>query len=144
MVGDTTIMASRCEYAEFTQPYSDSGLQVLVYTKSRTSAARAWLFKKPFTTWTWISTALINLYSGFVVWFIERRTNRDFEGSWFRQCGTIIWIAFTTLFTSLQGKLSYFPLLVKTTFSYKISTMNFHNRNWQVTNCIATCPGWLQ
>ncbi|KAK1368950.1 putative ionotropic glutamate receptor, metazoa [Heracleum sosnowskyi] len=103
VVGDTTIMASRCKHAEFSQPYSDSGLQVLLYTKSRTSPARAWLFKKPFTTWTWISTTLINLYSGFIVWFIERRTNRDFEGSWFKQCGTIIWIAFTTLFTSLQG-----------------------------------------
>ncbi|KAK1393344.1 Glutamate receptor [Heracleum sosnowskyi] len=103
VVGDTNIVANRCEYAEFSQPYSDSGLQVLVYTKSKKSAARAWLFKKPFTTSTWISTALINLYSGFVVWFIERQTNRDFEGSWFKQCGTIIWLAFTTLFTSLQG-----------------------------------------
>nr|XP_017253603.1 PREDICTED: glutamate receptor 2.9-like [Daucus carota subsp. sativus] len=103
VVGDTSIMASRCEYAEFSQPYSDSGLQVLVYTKGKTSATRAWLFKKPFTTWTWIFTAVINLYSGFVVWFIERQTNRDLRGSWFKQCGTIIWIAFTTLFTSLQG-----------------------------------------
>ncbi|XP_074346532.1 glutamate receptor 2.7-like [Apium graveolens] len=103
VVGDITIEASRYKYAEFSQPYSDSGLQVLVYTKSKISASRAWLFMKPFTTWTWISAALINLYSGFVVWFIERRTNRDFEGSLFKQCGTIIWIAFTTLFTSLQG-----------------------------------------
>ncbi|WOG91775.1 hypothetical protein DCAR_0311026 [Daucus carota subsp. sativus] len=103
VVGDTNIVANRCAYAEFSQPYSDSGLQLLVYSKSKTSAARAWLFMKPFTTCTWISTALVNLYSGFVVWFIERQTNRDFEGSWFKQCGTIIWLAFTTLFTSLQG-----------------------------------------
>ncbi|XP_074375379.1 glutamate receptor 2.2-like [Apium graveolens] len=103
VVGDTTIVANRCAYAEFSQPYSDSGLQLLLYTKSKTSATRAWLFMKPFSTSTWISTAVVNLYSGFVVWYIERQTNRDFEGSWLKQCGTIIWLAFTTLFTSLQG-----------------------------------------
>lgn len=127
VVGDTTIVANRCEFAEFSQPYSDSGLQILVvYNKFRTSG-RTWLFKKPFTTWTWVSTAAVNIYSGFVVWYIDRKSNQDFKGTWLNQCGTIIWLAFTTLFTSLQGLVSSLrhyimhvtPRLAMSTFDHR-------------------------
>ena len=101
VVGDTTIIANRSEYAEFTQPYSDSGLQMLIYFNPK-KAERAWLFKKPFTTYMWVFTVVINIYNGFVVWLIERNHNPDFRGSIWNQIGTMLTLAFTTLF-SLQG-----------------------------------------
>ena len=107
VVGDTAIIANRSEYAEFTQPYSDSGLQMLIYFNPK-KAERAWLFKKPFTTLTWVSIGVINIYNGFVVWLIERNHIPDFRGSISNQIGTMLTLAFTTLF-SLQG--NYISLL---------------------------------
>ncbi|KAF6155959.1 hypothetical protein GIB67_039290 [Kingdonia uniflora] len=102
VVGDTAIVARRCDYAEFSQPWTDSGLQIVVLRNSRTSNSKAWLFTNPFTKATWGLTAAINIYNGFVVWYIERKHNLDFRGSIWNQVGVLIWLAFTTLF-SLHG-----------------------------------------
>lgn len=101
VVGDTAIIANMCEYVEFSQPYAEPGLKILVYVKPKRSKS-AWLFKEPFTTLMWISTGAINLYNGFVVWLIERRHNHDFGGTLWNQIGAMICWTFTTLFTT-QG-----------------------------------------
>ncbi|KAM7276723.1 hypothetical protein ACFE04_018589 [Oxalis oulophora] len=102
VVADTAIVANRCAYAEFTQPYSDSGLEILVYKKpSRFN--KAWLFLKPFTTSMWAATAAINVYNGFVVWLIERRNRPEFRGPIRNQMGTWLALSFTTLF-SIPGE----------------------------------------
>ncbi|KAM7495062.1 hypothetical protein LguiB_029671 [Lonicera macranthoides] len=98
-IGDIAIVANRCKYGEFSQPYTESGIQIVAYPRQKTK--RQWLFKKPFTTGMWVATFVINLYNGFVVWFIERNNNRDFQSN--NRFGTTVWLAFTTLFTSLQG-----------------------------------------
>ncbi|KAL9665644.1 hypothetical protein QQ045_021065 [Rhodiola kirilowii] len=103
VIGDTSILAERCKYAQFTPPYSESGLQAVIYVK-HPRLDKAWLFKTPFTTHMWIFTGLVNIYNGFVVWLIERRHNTAFRGSVWNQIGTMISLAFTTLF-SLHGKL---------------------------------------
>lgn len=99
-------MASRSRYAEFSQPYADPGVQLLVPVKLRRSE-RAWLFKKPFTSSLWAATGSVVLYSGFVVWLIERKHNKHFrKGSILNQAGTMVSLAFTTLF-ALQGNFFY-------------------------------------
>ncbi|KAK7854141.1 glutamate receptor 3.3, partial [Quercus suber] len=104
IVGGTAIIANRSEYAEFTQPYSDSGLQMLTYFKPK-RVERAWLFKKPFTTFMWVFIGVINVYNGFVVWLIERNHNPNFRGSIWNQIGTMLTLAFTTLFLIQEEKL---------------------------------------
>ncbi|KAF8408998.1 hypothetical protein HHK36_005069 [Tetracentron sinense] len=101
VVGDTSIVANRCQYAEFSQPYSQSGLQMVVLEESK-RLNKAWLFMKPFTNAMWGYTLGINTYNGFVVWLIERKHNTDFKGPWWNQVGTLLWLAFTTL-CSLHG-----------------------------------------
>uniref|UniRef100_A0A5B6YGT6 Ionotropic glutamate receptor C-terminal domain-containing protein n=1 Tax=Davidia involucrata TaxID=16924 RepID=A0A5B6YGT6_DAVIN len=102
VVGDTAIVANRSEYVEFSQPYADPGVQMVVFVKPRKSE-RAWLFGKPFTTNMWVITILVNIYNGFVIWCIEQKDNEYFGGTWFNQIGTTIWITFTTLFSTLPG-----------------------------------------
>lgn len=99
VVGDTSILSYRFKYAEFSQPYSEPGLRILVYDNRR-RPPRAWLFKKPFSTLLWVSTGVVNLYNGFVVLVIERNHNQHLRGSVLNQIGIMIWLAFTTLFRS--------------------------------------------
>jgi hypothetical protein len=109
VVGDTAIVSHRCEHAEFSQPYAESGLQMLIYVKPKRSE-RAWLFQKPFTTYLWAFIGIINVYNGFVIWLIERKHHPDFRGSIRNQIGTMLSLSFTTLF-SQQGKHIYLPSL---------------------------------
>ncbi|KAL3596487.1 hypothetical protein D5086_008124 [Populus alba] len=50
LVGDVTILARRAEKVEFTQPYAESGLSMIVPEVSKESA---WMFMKPFTKDMW-------------------------------------------------------------------------------------------
>ncbi|KAM3748288.1 hypothetical protein ACB098_05G097000 [Castanea mollissima] len=68
VVGDLTILANRTKYVEFTQPYAESGLSMVVPAHSEGSA---WMFLKPLTwkilslqhcLWTLISFKAASLY----------------------------------------------------------------------------------
>uniref|UniRef100_A0A2N9HU33 Ionotropic glutamate receptor C-terminal domain-containing protein n=1 Tax=Fagus sylvatica TaxID=28930 RepID=A0A2N9HU33_FAGSY len=71
VVGDVTIVSGRYQHAEFTHPYTESGLVMIVPVISKTSN-RAWLFMKPFTMAMWLLIGAINVYNGFVIWLLER------------------------------------------------------------------------
>ncbi|XP_048321136.1 glutamate receptor 2.7 [Ziziphus jujuba] len=101
VVGDVAILAKRQKHAEFTQAYTEPGLMMVVPVRQETRN-RAWLFMKPFTTSMWVFIVLVNVYNGFVVWFIERNHCPELKGSMINQIGTLIWLAFSTLF-SLHG-----------------------------------------
>ncbi|XP_058002408.1 glutamate receptor 2.8-like [Hevea brasiliensis] len=102
VVGDVALVASRCEHAEFTYPYTESVLVMIVPVQARTSK-RELLFIKPFTKAMWALALAINLYNGFVVWMIERNYCPEHRGSVLNQIGIMIGLSFTTLF-SLQGE----------------------------------------
>ncbi|KAF8413793.1 hypothetical protein HHK36_001786 [Tetracentron sinense] len=104
VVGDTAIVAKRFQHAEFSHPYTEPGLVMVVPVKSKLSN-RCWLFVKPFTKSMWALTAVINVYNGFVVWMIERNHFSELKGSETvrDQIGIMLWLSFTTLF-SLHGE----------------------------------------
>ncbi|KAK0600626.1 hypothetical protein LWI29_016882 [Acer saccharum] len=101
-VGDISIVSSRLEYVEFTHPYTQPGL-VMVVPARRSRSNKAWLFMKPFTNSMWIITGVTTIYNGFVVWLIERNHSSELRGSPLNQIGTLIWISFSTL-VSLHGE----------------------------------------
>ncbi|KAF3442449.1 hypothetical protein FNV43_RR16365 [Rhamnella rubrinervis] len=101
IVGDVAIVARRYRHAEFTLPYIESALTMVVTVQPETRN-RAWLFMKPFTKSMWVLIALVNVYNGFVVWFIERNHCPELKGSVLNQIGILLWLAFSTLF-SLHG-----------------------------------------
>ena len=57
---------------------------------------------KLFTKAMWVLIVTINVYNGFVIWFIERDNNPELKGSVLNQLGTLMWLAFRTLF-SIHG-----------------------------------------
>lgn len=103
IVGDVAVVAWRYKHAEFSLRYTEAGLIMIVSTVQPEARDKAWLFMKPFTKSMWVIIALVNIYNGFVVWFIERNHCPKLKGSLLNEIGILIWLAFSTLF-SLHGK----------------------------------------
>ncbi|KAI9096315.1 hypothetical protein K1719_026034 [Acacia pycnantha] len=95
VVGDMTLLAERMQYVDFTVPYAESGLSMVVPLKSQEST---WMFLKPFTWKMWAVTGAILIYTVLVVWYLERVRNPEFQGNWKRQFSTALWFTFSSLF----------------------------------------------
>ncbi|XP_022941510.1 glutamate receptor 3.3-like [Cucurbita moschata] len=96
VVGDIAIVTSRTRLVDFTLPYTASGLVVVAPLKKLNTGA--WAFLHPFSPAMWMVTAAFFLFIGIVVWILEHRTNDEFRGPPRRQCITILWFSFSTLF----------------------------------------------
>ncbi|KAK1419383.1 hypothetical protein QVD17_28550 [Tagetes erecta] len=97
-VGDIAIITNRTKIVDFTQPYIESGLVVVVPIKKIDSSA--WAFFRPFTPLMWVVTAIFFIIIGVVVWILEHRLNDDFRGPPKQQLVTILWFTLSTMFFS--------------------------------------------
>ncbi|KAG8386378.1 hypothetical protein BUALT_Bualt03G0142600 [Buddleja alternifolia] len=96
-VGDIAITSLRYDYVEFTHAHTESGVVMVVLIQSQSN--RTWLFMKPFTNAMWLLTVFINVYNGFVIWSIEKNYCSELKGPFLNQIGTLLWLAFATLFS---------------------------------------------
>ncbi|KAG2666469.1 hypothetical protein I3760_15G062000 [Carya illinoinensis] len=94
-VGDTTIIENRSKYVDFTLPYTESGVSMVVPLRDRKK--NAWVFLKPLSLDLWITTACFFVFIGFVVWVLEHQVNENFRGLPSPQVGTSLWYAFSTI-----------------------------------------------
>nr|KAJ0194512.1 hypothetical protein LSAT_V11C800427730 [Lactuca sativa] len=101
VVGDSTILANRSVYADFTATYTDLGIGTLVRIKKRDM----WFFLKPFDLSLWLTAIASLILTVFVVWAIECM-NQDSERSPAQQFGTIFWFILLTIFFAQREKLS--------------------------------------
>eukprot|EP00250_Pteridium_aquilinum_P022455 c25385_g1_i11 orf=150-2783(+) len=88
--GDLTITADRLKKVDFTQPYIESGLVVLVARKDKISGNR-WAFLRPFTGIMWGTMLGLTMFVGIVVSILERKKNPQFKGP-----GFMLWFMFST------------------------------------------------
>uniref|UniRef100_A0A0A9BIG3 Ionotropic glutamate receptor C-terminal domain-containing protein n=1 Tax=Arundo donax TaxID=35708 RepID=A0A0A9BIG3_ARUDO len=96
VVGDITILANRSLYVDFTLPYTESGVHMLVPVRDQRQKT-AWTFLQPLTSDLWLGTGAFFVLTGFIVWFIEHRTNKEFRGPPVSQIGSIFYFSFSTL-----------------------------------------------
>ncbi|KAL5840233.1 hypothetical protein ACOSQ4_012841 [Xanthoceras sorbifolium] len=96
VVGDTTIVANRSTFVDFTLPYSESEVSMVVLVKND-EKKDFWIFLKPFSWDLWLITGSAFIFLGFVVWIFEHRINIDFRGPRDYQVSTIFWFSFSTL-----------------------------------------------
>lgn len=68
VVADTTIWAPRASYVDFTLPYSESGV-VLVVRNNR--PFDMWIFLKPLSLDLWMTIVAACIFMGFVIWRLE-------------------------------------------------------------------------
>ena len=111
MVGDISIVASRTDYVEFTLPYSESGVTMLVPVK-RDNRHNMWIFLKPWTWDLWLTVFVAGIFIALIIRTMERQTeNSEFAGSPRRQLGMIFMFPFyavvipqsNQIFTLLQN-----------------------------------------
>ncbi|KAJ0523398.1 putative periplasmic binding protein-like I [Helianthus annuus] len=103
VVGDVTILANRWDYVDFSLPYTEAGVSLIVpFVDERKNA---WIFVTPVETPLWITTVAFFIYTGFVVWVLEHRVNKEFRGSPHQQVGMIFWFSFSTLVFAQREKL---------------------------------------
>ncbi|XP_062193183.1 glutamate receptor 2.8-like [Phragmites australis] len=93
-IGDITIRYNRTSYADFTLPYTESGVAMIVPVKNDKNK-NTWVFLKPLTTDLWFGSIAFFIYTGIVIWLLERRINNaELTGSFFRQLGIAIYFSF--------------------------------------------------
>ncbi|RWR75382.1 glutamate receptor 2.8-like protein [Cinnamomum micranthum f. kanehirae] len=95
VVGDVTIIANRTHFVDFTLPYTESGVMMLVLAKE--DKGKAWIFLKPLRLDLWLMTGFFFLFTGFVVWALEHRVNDEFRGPPHHQIGVMLWFSLSTL-----------------------------------------------
>ncbi|XP_062095850.1 glutamate receptor 2.9-like [Humulus lupulus] len=100
IAADVTILAKRMKSVDFTQPYAESGLSMVV-PKPKESAS---MFIKPFTWDMWMASGAIFVYTMFIVWFLEHPTNPEFRGTLKNQLGTSISFTVSSLFFAQKEK----------------------------------------
>lgn len=88
-IGDIAITTNRTRMVDFTQPFIESGLVVVVPVRKQSS--NAWAFLRPFTPRMWAVTGIFFLIVGAVVWILEHRLNDEFRGPPRKQVVTILW-----------------------------------------------------
>jgi ionotropic glutamate receptor len=110
VVGDTTIVANRSTYIDFTLPYSESGVSMVVLVKDN-EKKNFWIFLKPLSLDLWLATFATFIFTGLVIWALEHRINNEFRGPPGQQLATIFWFSFSTLVFA-NSKLSSTLLMV--------------------------------
>ncbi|KAK1263793.1 Glutamate receptor 2.7 [Acorus gramineus] len=96
LVGDFTILANRTAYIDFTDPYTEPGISMLVAVTEQHQKG-ALTFLKPLTSGMWLTSLAFFVYTGFVVWVLENRINHEFGGTPSHQIGTMFYFSFSTL-----------------------------------------------
>lgn len=132
MVGDTTIRAERSLNVDFTMPYTQSAIVMVmpvIDLRSKSSLA----FLSPWRLDLWLTTCFFFIYIGFVVWVLEHRINKHFRGPPAHQVGTSIWFSFSTMVFAQRNSPPSLKLL---SISYVIVTLKvlttylFHNQTF--------------
>ncbi|KAL4565881.1 hypothetical protein LXL04_029987 [Taraxacum kok-saghyz] len=104
VVADMTILWNRSKFVDFTLPYSEVGVSMLVPAKVNDSK-NVWIFMRPLEMELWITIGAFFIYIGFVVWVLEHRVNAEFRGPPHQHIGMIFWFSFSTLTFAHKEKL---------------------------------------
>ncbi|MCL7042452.1 hypothetical protein MKW94_013010, partial [Papaver nudicaule] len=95
VVGDVTIIANRSRYVEFSQPYSDSGVRMIIKRSDENLTSSPWWFLGPWAKDLWFTTIAFFLSTGFAVWIFERGKNQEFQGPLSQQLGKYLSFSFS-------------------------------------------------
>ncbi|XP_006845559.2 glutamate receptor 2.1 [Amborella trichopoda] len=96
VVGDVTINANRSKYVDFTPPYTESGISLLVPLKKE-SGSKALAFLKPLTWELWFLITVFFFIIPSVVWVLEHGINTAFRRPWKEQLGNVLYFSFSML-----------------------------------------------
>lgn len=106
MVGDTTIILNRSLLVDFTLPYTESGVQMVVPLREKWRMS-LWVFLKPIESILWGAMLAVFLSTGLVIWLTERRDSTYFGGNNAgKQFVNIAYFSFQALLSVPKGELN--------------------------------------
>lgn len=100
MVGDTTIIINRSMLVDFTLPYTESGVQMVVPMRENWSKS-LWIFLKPIEPILWVAILIVILVTGFAIWFVEHTNSRYFGGEPGKQIVNTVYFTLQALILSV-------------------------------------------
>ena len=112
-VGDATIGANHSKYVDFTLPYTESGLTMVVFAKN--DKGNAWIFLKPLRLDLWLMTGAAFIFTDIVVWALEHQVNDEFRGPLHNTAGMMLWFSFSSPVFAQSSVLR--PLLISLHFT---------------------------
>ncbi|KAJ7979509.1 Glutamate receptor-like protein [Quillaja saponaria] len=81
VVGDVTIVADRAAYVDFTQPYTETGVRMIVRVQHG-KHINMWIFLRPFSWDLWLTLTLVCVFIGVVIRIMEQNVNMsELDGS---------------------------------------------------------------
>lgn len=93
VIGDITIRYNRTFYVDFTLPYTESGIAMIVPVRDSVNE-NTWIFLKPLTPGMWFGSIAFFMYTGVVVLILEfLGNNENVRGSITRQLGIMIFFS---------------------------------------------------
>jgi glutamate receptor, ionotropic, plant len=94
-IGDTTIRYNRTFYVDFTVPYTESGMAMIVPVKTKNVNGNMWIFLKPLSKGMWFGSIMFFIYTGVVIWILERLNGNGYlHGPFsFKQLGILIFFS---------------------------------------------------
>ncbi|XP_074316527.1 LOW QUALITY PROTEIN: glutamate receptor 2.6-like [Silene latifolia] len=95
VVGDISIIANRTSWVDFTLPFTESGVTMVVPVKDDKKSA--WVFLKPLTWELWVATLCTFVFIAFAIWVLEHRINEEFRGPPLHQVGTSLFYSFSMM-----------------------------------------------
>ena len=95
-VGDITITYDRSEEVDFTLPYTERGVAMVVPVKDQREG-QGWLFLQPLEPALWVVAWASFVFTAGVLWVLEHQENRYFRGSLGSQIGFVLYFTFSTL-----------------------------------------------
>jgi ionotropic glutamate receptor len=93
VIGDITIRYNRTLYADFTLPYTESGIAMIVPVRDSRNK-NTWIFLKPLAPGMWSGSIVFFIYTGVVVLILEfLGNNENVRGPIPRQLGIMIFFS---------------------------------------------------
>lgn len=98
VAGDVSIRGNRAQYADYTIPYLNAEVYMLVHTTHEWNQT-LWIFLRPFTTRLWITLICACILTGIALAILEYRAgNQRFAIPFYRQLVMVIWFPISTFF----------------------------------------------
>ncbi|KAL4564254.1 hypothetical protein LXL04_028312 [Taraxacum kok-saghyz] len=102
--GDITIRGNRAQHVDFTIPYLNSEVYVLVHGSHKWNE-KLWNLLRPFTWGLWVTIVAACLFTGVALGILEyRAANPKFSGPIYTQLIMVIWFPIATFFFQ-EGKI---------------------------------------
>ncbi|XP_078441343.1 glutamate receptor 2.7-like [Wolffia australiana] len=122
VAGDITIRENRFQYVDFTMPYTDSSVYIIVPLEADNKSDSFFVFMEPLTLQLWLCSLAFFLLTGFTVWVIESMENNEhFGGPLLHVIINVLYFSFSTaVFAHKQDLRSGLSKMVVTVWVFAV------------------------